>query len=393
MPGLWPWLENVHGFSGSQIGTAFAVGSIGALLAPFYAGQLADRVLRADGLLGIFYLALAGLLGCLARAESYGEVLLLMGAMGLFWAPTIGLTQSICLTHLGSRDRLGPVRAWGTVGWVLSGILVGQWLLWQHTPTGVEEAAVQAAQDAGRVDGVWLSAGLALVQGLFCLVAIPPPPPSGSGASFAPAQALRHFRHEPLFTLVVAALLLACVARYYMIHAADYLSRWGRDEPGWLDRILGVGGTGLMSLGQVAEVGLLFLFPLLSRRFSVRSMLLVACSAFVLRMVIFTWADALPLVLVGVGLHGICFTLFFFTGFLVVDEVCPASVRTSGQTLFQLVFGGLGGGLGSLVAGEAGAWAEVDGSKLPERLFLVPLALSLLATAWLAWRYPRQDAS
>jgi MFS family permease len=43
LPLLWPFLENVRGLTGEQIGNVFAIGAVGAIVAPFIAGQIADR--------------------------------------------------------------------------------------------------------------------------------------------------------------------------------------------------------------------------------------------------------------------------------------------------------------------------------------------------------------
>lgn len=388
LPILYPYLTGARGLAPGEVGTVFAVAAVGSFLAPLYAGQLADRVLHGERLLGVLHLAVAALLLALAGAETYPAALWTCFAIGLVHGPTVGLSQAICLTHLNDRQRLGPLRLWGTVGWLASGIVVGQWLLRRHTPAGVGEEAVRAAQDAGRVDAVLLAAGLALLMGVYCLVALPPTPPTPD-RSFAPGQALRRFGREPLRTLIVAAGLLACVDRFYLVHGAEFLSRWGRDEPGWLDRLLGVGGTGLMSLGQMTEVVVLACFPFLAARLPARRMFLIAAGTFTVRMALFAWVEALPVVLLGVALHGLCYTFLFFAGFLVVDELCPPSIRTSAQTLFQLAFGGIGGLFGSLIAGRAAGWAEVDGTLAPGRLFLVPLGMAAVATALLWWRYPR----
>jgi MFS family permease len=390
LPGLYPLLSGARDFTGAQVGLVFAASSVGALAAPFYAGQLADRVLPADRLLGLFHLAGAGLLALLSQVQSFGATLGTCLLLGLVYAPTIGLAHAVCLTHLERREGLGPVRAWGTVGWVFSGIAVAQWLLYRHTPRGVGEEVVRAAQDAGRIDGVVAACVLAAALSLFCFLALPRTPPSGRSRTFAPALAARRFRAEPLRTLILAALLLACVDRYYLFHGAEFLSRWGRDEPGLLERVFGVGGMGLMSLGQVVEIGLLFAFPALARRLAPRRMLIIAAGLFTLRMALFAWVPALPWVLLGVALHGVCFTLFFFAGFLVVDECCPPNVRASGQALFQLVFGGIGGLAGSLLGGATAGWAQVGETLDPQRLFIVPFLLSAVATIFLWLRYPHE---
>ena len=200
LPGLYSYLTGAHGFSADQVAYVFAGSSLGAFLAPFYAGQLADRLLRADRLLALFYFAAAGLLVLLARAETFPVVLAACTGVGLVYAPTLSLSQTICLTHLGSRERLGPVRAWGTVGWVASGIAVSQWLLYRHTPLGVGEEVVRAAQDAGRADAFRLSAVLGVIMGAYCFTLPNTPPARNAGESNASIEAIKEVGRQPLLT-------------------------------------------------------------------------------------------------------------------------------------------------------------------------------------------------
>jgi MFS family permease len=48
LPILWPYLSNVRKFTPLEIGYAFSVGAIGAIVAPFVAGQLADRYFHTE---------------------------------------------------------------------------------------------------------------------------------------------------------------------------------------------------------------------------------------------------------------------------------------------------------------------------------------------------------
>lgn len=382
LPGLWPYLR-AKGLSADEVGVAFALAGVGAVAAPFYAGQIADRWLRADRLLGFCYLLLGGGCAWLATQDSALGVQLALLGMGLVWAPTIGLTQSVSLAHIGDRDRLGPVRAFGTVGWIVSGIASAQWLRFVHTPADLSGEAMRQVQDLGRGDGLWMAAGLSILAGVMSLTLLPATPPSREGRAFAPGEAASYFRKQPLLTLMLATLMLACVDRFLLMHGAQFLTQVGGGEPEWLKQIFGEGGAGLLSMGQITEVGMLFAFPFLAARLSARQMLLSAGVLFTVRMAIFTWSDSFALVMLATAAHGICFTLFFFAGFLVVDRVCPKSVRTSGQALYQLCFGGFGGTVGSLVAARASEW--------PMPIFTVPFWLALTATLLLWTRYPAAD--
>ena len=62
----------------------------------------------------------------LVRSGRGGLVLLLLFVYCLFFQPTLGIANSIAFFHLSSNRTLFPyVRVFGTLGWVLAGVLVG----------------------------------------------------------------------------------------------------------------------------------------------------------------------------------------------------------------------------------------------------------------------------
>src|SRR5690606_5518757 len=133
-------------FTADQIGNIFAIGAVGALLAPFLAGQIADRFFPTQFFLGLSHLAGAVLVWQLAELSSFGSFLVFSLLYSLIYSPTLSLTNSLSFHHLPDRDRdFGKVRVWGTIGWIVAGIVVGQWLLYRHTPANATPAEVEAA--------------------------------------------------------------------------------------------------------------------------------------------------------------------------------------------------------------------------------------------------------
>ncbi|MHC5003472.1 MAG: MFS transporter [Planctomycetota bacterium] len=177
LPILYPFLLGHRGFSLDQVGMILAAGAVGAILGPFIAGQVADRYFATERFLGISHLIGALLVWFLADTEDFASFLALSLLYGLIYAPTLALTNSLSFHHLKDRDKeFGPIRLWGTIGWIAVGIGVGQWLLLRHTPTGVEVAMVEAAQNEGRADAFRLSAVLGLIMGIYCFT-LPHTPP------------------------------------------------------------------------------------------------------------------------------------------------------------------------------------------------------------------------
>ncbi len=467
LPLLWPYLSEYVGMSGKEIGTLFSVGAVGAIVAPFIAGQIADRYFNTEKFLGLSHIVGAVLVYQLASITGYWAFLAFSLLYSLIYSPTLSLTNSLAFHHLPDRDRdFGRVRVWGTVGWILVGIGIGQWLAARHTLSAAEAraevfttqladpvarealdpallaplsadgngkdaaavAAIEAAlrrldggedpnrvqadllggdfhfaeeveaapirlgQVRGMADAFRLSALLGLLMGLFCFT-LPATPPSKSAETNAAFAALGEVRHQPLLTLFLLAVPISCIHQFYFVHTAGFLGRYQLGAAAALNRIFGVGGGGLMTVGQMTEIGVLALIPLVARRLSRKTLLGIGILAYGLRMALFAYVDAIPLpeivtLILGVGMHGLCFGCFIFVAFMVVDEESSPDRRASAQSLFNLVIIGVGIIVGSLVAGWVAEWASRDGAMDYTRLFSVPMYASLACLLALLLFYP-----
>ena len=402
LPILWPFLADHRGFSASEIGNMFAVGATGAILAPFIAGQIADRFFATEKFLGISHLLGAALVWQLAAIESYAGFLLFSLTYSIIYAPTLALTNSLAFHHLEDRDRqFGKVRAWGTVGWIASGIAVGQWLLHRHTPSapGVTEEMVKAAQAAGRADAFRLSAILGAILGVYCFF-LPSTPPSKGERKNAALAAISEARRNPLLTLFLVSVPISCIHQFYFVHASGFLSAFQNKAASAINEVLGVGGGGLMTIGQMSEFLMIAAIPMVAKQVSRKSLLLVGCAAYALRMALFAYVDAIPLppiatLVAGVALHGFCFACFIFVAFMIVDEETGADVRASAQSLYNLVFIGVGIIVGSKISGWTATWAQGSSAKLDysdpaqtRALFSVPMWGAVACFALILAFYP-----
>ena len=268
LPLLWTFLSGHRDFTPSQIGNMFAIGAVGAIVAPFIAGQIADRWFNTEKFLGISHILGGILVWQLASLETYNSFLVFSLLYSLIYSPTLSLTNSLAFHHLPDRDRdFGKIRVWGTIGWIVVGIGIGQWLLHQHTPNGLEAEAVSAAQAAGMADAFKLSGLLGIVMGIFCFF-LPSTPPAKEEKKNAIGGALDAIRLQPLLTLFLIAVPISCVHQFYFVHTAPFLGQFQNQAEGFIDivnKIVGVGGGGLMTIGQMAEIGVLAMIPLFAK--------------------------------------------------------------------------------------------------------------------------------
>lgn len=397
---IWgAWLPLFPAFLGEhrklteeQVGNIGAVGALGAVIAPFIMGQIADRWLSTEKLLGILHLAGAALIWQLATFTDYSSLFVFALAYSMLYAPTMPLTNALAFHHLPDRDKgFGRVRLWGTIGWIAVGIGMGQWLLHYYTPAeaeaGVTAAVVRAKQVEGMADAFRLSAILGGLMGLFCFT-LPNTPPQPGKQSIAPLEALGEIRKQPLITLFLLSLPVSCLHQFFFYHAGAYLGKL-QTERTWIDGIFGVGGGGLMTIGQISEIFFLASVPLIAKKLTRKTILTIGLVAYALRFAAFAFTFSIGVAVPALALHGPVFGGFIFLAFLIVDEETTGDVRASAQGLYNLVIVGVGVVVGSYLSGQTAAWVKQSyGEMNYQVLFGIPFVATLVCLGLLWAFYP-----
>ena len=395
LPILYPFLMGHRSFSADQTGVCLMVGAIGAILGPF----IADRHFATQRFLGFSHLAGAALVWFLADISEFSTFMVMSLVYGLVYAPTISLTNSLAFHHLPDRDRdFGRVRVWGTLGWLAAGIAVGHWLALHHTPDAATEV-VTAAQNAGRADAFKLSSILGVVMGAYCFTLPNTPPSTDAAQKNAALEAIGEVKRQPLITLFLIAVPVSCIHQFYFVHTSSFLTGLqnnvtAADEFATsINKVLGVGGGGLMTIGQMTEILVLACIPFVAKTMSRKTLLATGLVAYAGRMALFAYAgDSMPLVLLGVALHGFCFGCFIFVAYMVVDEETSSDIRASAQSLFNIVIIGIGIIVGSMLATSVvGELATENGVMNYTTLFSIPMWASIACLALLMAFYPNRS--
>jgi MFS family permease len=505
---LYPFLMGYREMPLSDVGWIFAIGAVGAIVAPFVAGQIADRYFNTEKYLGISHILGGILIWQLASISTFWGFFWFSLAYSIIYSPTISLTNSLSFHHIPDRDRdFGRVRVWGTVGWIAAGIVVGHWLLASWTPdkeepakgitvaqiysdpaTNVPEAikrnskhlkgvlkegmiqkakektvseylknagkkipqqpkrdnngkilkgndgkeleeidypkAVEAlnmdsdklaraeqatlskdivtgAQNKGRADAFRLSALLGILMGIFCFF-LPKTPPAKSEQKSAALAALGEVKRQPLITLFLLAVPISCIHQFYFVFASDFLTQFQAGAAGFVEtvnRIFGVGGGGLMTIGQMCEIAVLAAMPFAVKRLSRKTLLATGIVAYGLRMFLFAHVNSfpeglhLPIVIIGAALHGFCFGCFIFVAYMVVDEETTDDIRASAQSLFNVVIIGVGIIVGSKISTGIGALALEDGVMNYPKLFSYPMWAAAICLVLLLAFYPGRKSA
>ena len=321
-----------HGLD-RHIGEIFSTQGWAAIAAPLFVGALADRRFAAEKVMGVLHFAGGAALLLLPFAAGsagamFGAALFALGC----YMPTIALSNTIAFNALEDSERQFPaVRVAGTVGWITAGLIVGGWLHGEATDTPIR-----------------LAGAVSLVYGAYSFT-LPTQPPRAAArratlSTLLGLDAIGAVRDRSFWVLIGCSLLLMLPLSFYYAYANPYLTEIGVPA-----------AAAVQAIGQVSEIGFLLALPLFFRTVGIKGVLLLGMAGWAVRYVLFAHAfnaagPILPLVLVALALHGVCFDFFFVAGQIYVDKRFPAETRNRAQSFLALVTWGVGSVAGGLVA-------------------------------------------
>jgi nucleoside transporter len=323
-------------FNDAENALAYATQSWGAILAPFIIGLVADKYVNAERLLGVIHLVGAVLMYLLASTTEFAGFYPYLLLYMILYMPTLALVNAISFRQLDDpARRFGFVRFWGTVGWIIAGLLISYGFDWDRQAELLSNTFVMAA-----------AASLALGIFSFTLPATPPQK-AGAGGGLREAlglDALALLRDRNFLIFFAASILICIPLAFYYQHANQFLTE-----------IQVANAAGIQTLGQVSEVVFMLLVPFFLKRFGMKMTLLIGMLAWAARYVLFAYGNAGELVfmlIVGIVLHGVCYDFFFVSGQIFTDSKAGPRYKSAAQGLITLATYGVGMLIGFWVAGQ-----------------------------------------
>jgi nucleoside transporter len=328
---LGTWLSTSLRFSGQQIGLAAGTTAVGAILAPFLVGVIADRLFDTQKVLAFLHVVGAILLFAASSQTSFGAFYALMLLYCLCFMPTLALTNSLAFRQMDDpKQEFGAIRVLGSIGWIVAGLIIGSLKL---------EASAIAMR---------LAAVASMILGLYCLT-LPATPPLGNRSdrfsmkSIFPREAVSLLKERSMLIFVLASFFICIPLQFYYAFTNLFLNQVGVQN-----------AAGKMTGGQMSELFCMILIPWFFRRLGVKYMLVAGMGAWVLRYLLFAYGnatDAMWMFWGGILLHGICYDFFFVTGQIYIDRKADAGFRAAAQGLITFITYGLGMFVGSWLSG------------------------------------------
>ncbi len=358
------YLKKELGFSGAQIGSIYGTMALGTIFAPLFIGQIADRYFSSEKLMAVLHLAGAGLLYAMATVKTFESLFAVSLIYALLYSPTLVLANSITFAHVPDGGRDFPrIRVFGTIGWIVANLLVGQVLVDVPNPADPTGPMLHGAETHAPL---LLAAGFSVVLGLFSFF-LPHTPPAGKAGDAFPALRAVGLLRSPSFAVFFGvSFVITIVLAFYYTFTSDYLTdstlaklpeaaRHITINLGFRQIPLTLDAATVMTIGQISEMFLLPFLPWFLRTMGMKWVLAMGMAAWGLRYLLFALGahDAVSpwIVIASLALHGVCFDFFFAAGFVYVDNEAPNEIRASGQALFTFLTYGLGMWIGNLASG------------------------------------------
>lgn len=338
---LGTFLGNNLKASGAEIGMAFSTQSWGAIIAPFIIGLIADRYFNAERILGVLHLLGAFLMYQMYGANNFSLFYPYVFGYMILYMPTLALVNSISFRQMKDPAKeFSFVRVFGTIGWIVAGLIISYVFLWD---------APDARAD-GMLKNTFLMVAIAsAILGLFSFTLPKTPPGVAKGekvtiSDILGLDALKLLKDRNFLVFFIASVFICIPLAFYYQNANPFLSEIGVNNP-----------TGKMTIGQMSEVFFMLLLPYFFKKFGFKITILAGMLAWTLRYLLFAYGNAGELtfmLLMGIGLHGICYDFFFVSGQIYTDSKAGEKYKSAAQGLITLATYGVGMLIGFWIAGK-----------------------------------------
>jgi len=329
---LWAsWYVPLGGYANStlklgegQIGLLYATTAIAAIVSPLFIGYVADRLFATERILAVLHLVGAVTLFLSAWCTSFGWLMFFLMINALCFMPTLALVNSVGFRNIDDREKFSHIAVGGTIGWIASGWVVGFLL-------------------EGTTNQIFYLAGAGgVAMAIYSILALPHTPPKGaeSGGDVLGLSALKLLKEPSFLIFILCAFLISIPLSMYFVWGNAFLVE--RDYPS---------PTALQTLCQFSEIVVMIIMPFFIKRIGLKNVLVVGMAAWLVRYLSFSTLS-LPLIILGLLVHGFCYCFVFVASFIYADKKAPPGMSASLQSFIAFVIWGLGMFFGTLISGS-----------------------------------------
>ncbi len=355
---------------GPKIGLFYAMQGIVSIFMPAIMGIIADRWIPVQRLLGINHLVAAifiiatGYYGSVSGENvDFNTIFTLYSLSVAFFMPTIALSNSTAYTilkqnQLDTIKAFPPIRTLGTVGFICAMLFVNF--------SGFENGHFGFNFDSNpnfesfqsNYYQFYVSGFLGILLFLYSF-SLPHCPINASKEKTTLAdafglKAFALFKNTKMAIFFIFSMLLGVSLQITNGYANPFISTF-KSVPEYANSWGANNANALISLSQVSETLCILLIPFFLKKFGIKTVMLMAMVAWVLRFGLFGLGDpgsGVWMFIISMIVYGIAFDFFNVSGSLFVDQETSADIKSSAQGVFMMMTNGFGATIGMLTAQE-----------------------------------------
>lgn len=323
---------------GSKVGLFFAIQGFVAFIVPILAGYLADKWLsplkmfrysHAISFAGLLLIGLYALYG----GNSFTVYALLFFVLSAGYIPTLSLYFSLSFQELTSQGldtvkSFPPIRAWGTVGFVVSMWIVN--LVKSH------------------LTGLFFIQG-AFFSALMLFSSFMLHDSKSTGTDSHTAFSLAPLKEHSLSVLLLFSFFVGLSLQLSNAYNGPFLDSFAADAA-FKDAFFVRNSVLLLSVSQISETLVIFLIPFFMNRYSIKGVYAIGIVSWIVHFILLAFATprmpSVLLIILSMLIYGLSFNLYSVATSLYIDKHVPENIRSSAQGFVLMFCNGLGGTIG-----------------------------------------------
>lgn len=335
------------GFNGAQTATILSITPILMLLVQPIYGALADRLGIKKVLLCSFAGAATSFTGFL-YVTGFASIILVTLSMSFFYNGLQPLLDSISLklSTIHPKFSYGTLRAFGALGWSVTGLIIGNII------------------DQIHIESIFYVSAISLMIGLIFTLFLSKDITSTS-IEIITFGGFRSILSSNLFLVLFTVFIISVAGTTIWNFYSMYLKDNGASA-----QLVGLG----LSFQGLCEIPFFYFSALIIRRFSLGKILLVTAMATMLRLILYSLVR-IPVAAIPIELlHGISWSLFWVVCVEIINKLVKQEWIATGQSLLYASYFGIGQVIGNYWTG----WLYDSSIGLP-KIFLLNAGIMLVS--------------
>ena len=355
MPVLAARLLGPLKMSGKQTGWIYATFPIACIFMPLVSGQLADKYVNTEIILGVAHLLGAVLMFVAARKTTFKSLLLVMFLYSLCYAGTLPLVNAILFANVSDVAEQGKVFIWAPIAWAFIGWALTGWR-W-----------IFKTGEKGK-DCLYLAAILSVIMGIGCLVLLPAMKPSGTG-EMPLIKAMGLLKDANFLVFIVVSMIFFALMQFYFLGTAPFMQDMG---------IPAKNVPASMGIAQAVQaIATFFLMALFMEKLGTKWTLIVGAACWFILYVAYVKQQPRWIIVACQPFHGLAYVLFVIVGQIFADTQATTDIKSSTQAMLFAATTGVGLFAGTQFAGFIMDMFKKEGKFQWRSVFLVPCVIAL----------------